>query len=299
MKKETRVQLENVIIPTLKRLKKHIPPLEELFETRGLYKFKRKDYNLLGILNVYNKAFHVPEFTHIEDFTLSQSFHQQTEFFEDEWIHSDQPGILIIDDLLSQSALKNVQKIMMESTVFYQNGGGFVGAHVDDGLHQKILLAVAYELNKSLPQIFKGHDFKYLKALKYDSEYPEVSSATINDAAVTVTLWVTPEEANLDPETGGLIVFTSKPSSDWDFDTNHMNPERVIKDILEPSNYANVTIPYKMNRAAIYDSSFFSRTDKFTFKTGYENRRIDLTFLYGDFQKVCDSPTCANGFDLK
>ena len=44
----------------------------------------------------------------------------------------------------------------------------------------------------------------------------------------------------------------------------------------------NITIPYKQNRAAIFDSKRLHATDKYTFKDGYENRRINLTLLFGD-----------------
>ena len=36
------------------------------------------------------------------------------------------------------------------------------------------------------------------------------------------------------------------------------------------------------NRAVIFDSELFHQTDKIRFKEGYEARRINVTFLYGE-----------------
>ena len=46
-----------------------------------------------------------------------------------------------------------------------------------------------------------------------------------------------------------------------------------------------MTVPYKSNRAVLFDSALFHETDRFTFQKGYQNRRINLTILYGEMQK--------------
>ncbi len=42
-----------------------------------------------------------------------------------------------------------------------------------------------------------------------------------------------------------------------------------------------VRVPYKCNRAAIFDSSFVHRSLPARFRPGMRNRRINLTFLFG------------------
>lgn len=61
--------------------------------------------------------------------------------------------------------------------------------------------------------------------------------------------------------------------------------DRIQKDILKPSGFQNITVPYKENRAIIFDSALFHHTDTFKFKKGYTNRRINLTILYGEMQQ--------------
>jgi hypothetical protein len=40
-------------------------------------------------------------------------------------------------------------------------------------------------------------------------------------------------------------------------------------------------VPHKQNRAVIFNSDLFHETDTINFKEGYENRRINVTMLFG------------------
>ena len=221
-----------------------------------------------------------------------------------------------MDNLLSPEALEAIQKIMWESTVWYQTKlpkkfGGYLGAYLDDGLYDRILLQLSMDLANRFPDIFKGHPLRYLWAYKYDSEYTGINLHA-DQAAVNVNIWLTPDEANLDPTSGGLVVFTAKPPSDWDFAKFNTDTDSVRELLLKPTNFANVTIPYKANRAVIFDSALFHQvrqldrtvpshlsrdsspcflltfgfhqTDNFRFEKGYRSRRINLTLLYGHMQ---------------
>jgi hypothetical protein len=42
-----------------------------------------------------------------------------------------------------------------------------------------------------------------------------------------------------------------------------------------------VKVPYRANRAVIFDSDLFHETDRIAFKEGYLNRRLNITLLYG------------------
>ena len=59
---------------------------------------------------------------------------------------------------------------------FYLNACTLYSLLQKDGLHDRILLALAFELNKALPRIMKKNPLKYLWAYKYDSEYTGIST---------------------------------------------------------------------------------------------------------------------------
>jgi hypothetical protein len=42
-----------------------------------------------------------------------------------------------------------------------------------------------------------------------------------------------------------------------------------------------VRVPYRANRAVIFDSDLFHATDRPLFREGYLNRRVNVTLLYG------------------
>ena len=54
-----------------------------------------------------------------------------------------------------------------------------------------------------------------------------------------------------------------------------------MRDFLRGAGARAVTVPYRANRAVIFDSDLFHETDEIHFREGYENRRINVTFLYG------------------
>ena len=47
----------------------------------------------------------------------------------------------------------------------------YVGAYLNDGLHAKVLLALAQELRAALPGILGPHPLRHLWAYKYDERY--------------------------------------------------------------------------------------------------------------------------------
>ena len=48
-------------------------------------------------------------------------------------------------------------------------------------------------------------------------------------------------------------------------------------------------MPHKQNRVVIFNSDLFHKTDSYRFRPGYENRRINVTLLYG-FRQARDNP---------
>ena len=299
LKNESKAQyFETVALPLYEEILDRIPPLSELERTGGLYAFRPEDTQL-GIQYVYNKATHLTNFKELRSDgdngkplpllnpALDKDKLQKQWFGEDP--DHENPGVIVVDDLLTDAALQRIHQIMLESTVWYQTKmplkfGGYVGAYIDDGLHDRLLLALAFELHKALPRIMKGNPFRYLWAYKYDSDYTGINTHA-DEAAVNVNIWLTPDKANLDPDSGGLVVYTAKPPADWNFAEYNTNTDFVREKLLEPTGFANVTVPYRQNRAVIFDSALFHKTDDCKFKQGYKNRRINLTLLYGKMQR--------------
>ena len=288
----------DIVSPIYEQMLQRIPSLDDLERTQGLYPFTREDISDLRIEQIYNKALYHTDFEALKDKNgnLVPLLNPDLDVDQIQTMMASE-GVAVVDNLLTREALSRIRQLLLESTVWYQTKmpkkfGGYVGAYIDDGLYDRILLQMAFELYNKLPRIMKGHFLKYLWAYKYDSEYTGINTHA-DQAAVNVNIWLTPDEANLDPNSGGLVVFTAKPPPDWDFKKFNTDTDEVHELILKPTNYAKVTIPHKQNRAVIFDSALFHHTDEFKFKSGYENRRINLTLLYGEMSTTSSS-TAAN-----
>ena len=116
---------------------------------------------------------------------------------------------------------------------------------------------------------------------KYDSRLSGIN-VHADFAAVNVNFWITPDDANLDPESGGLVIWDTPAPVEWSFaQYNNPGAGQAIRDFLARAGAHSVTVPYRANRAVIFDSDLFHETDRIAFKKGYLNRRINITMLYG------------------
>ena len=66
----------------------------------------------------------------------------------------------------------------------------------------------------------------------------------------------------------------------WTFQDYNVNVQGIY-DSLEKHRAGRTVIPYRCNRAVLFNSSLFHETDRISFKEGYENRRINVTYLFG------------------
>ena len=152
-----------------------------------------------------------------------------------------------------------------------------------------LLFQIAEKLRLKFPKIFKNHRLNQIWAYKYDSDAvkgeSDLSGVKIHAdfAAVNVNFWVAPIEANLDPSTGGLIVHHVEAPLDWDFETFNNNSTEIYN-VIEKQGRGQSIIPYRENRAVVFNSDLFHETDCFDFRPDYQHRRINVTMLFGDRQ---------------
>jgi len=177
-------------------------------------------------------------------------------------------------------------------------GDGFGSAGL---LHQ-----VAAELIAAFPRILSGRRLVQAWSYKYDEGHDRGIDPHSDAGAVSVNLWLTPDDANLDPDSGGLIIWPEEPPKDWTFDKANSDTLSVLEH-LESGSFEDqptsmdqwrlhnngagglhskvfkkkvLRVPYRENRCIMFESRLFHQTDKIKFKPGYRNRRINVTFLF-------------------
>jgi Flp pilus assembly protein TadD len=192
-----------------------------------------------------------------------------------------QPQVLVIDDFLTAAALDELRRFCWGSTVWrapYANG--YLGAFFGDGFACPLLAQIAGELAAKLPGVIRRYPLVQLWGFKYDSALRGINIHA-DIAAVNVNFWITADEANLEPHSGGLVIWDAPAPLDWSFEKYQANDAREIRAFLAARNARATTVHYRCNRAVVFDSDLFHETDRFAFAEGYCNRRINVTMLYG------------------
>ncbi|MCY4478482.1 MAG: tetratricopeptide repeat protein [Rhodospirillales bacterium] len=229
------------------------------------------------IAPAYNRPLHLPEAPAAAEGAVNPDL--DTDDIERAYRESA-PNLVVVDDFLTPDALERLWRFCLDATVWYQVKRGYLGAYLVDGFGTALSLQIAGELRARLPAIFGPHRLEQLWAYKYDSGLQGIATHA-DFAAVNVNFWVTPDEANRDPASGGLVVHKAHAPSDWAFRTYNADSARMAR-FLEEAGDEPVTVPYRRNRVVIFDSDLFHRTGDLDFRPGYENRRINVTMLFGN-----------------
>ena len=242
-----------------------------------------KHRGLLG--DTYNRPLHILEAPLLDEPAIGKSLNINkitNDYFSHEF------GLTYIDDFLSLKTLESLREFLLGSTIWFDffHPGGYMGAYLKHGLASPLILQIAEDLRLKLPKIFKHHKLTQLWAYKYDSRARDKASfdgikAHADMAAINVNFWITPKSANLDPSSGGLVVYNAEAPEGWDFKTYNGDTKKIYEEIQKHSERKTV-IPYNENRAVIFNSNLFHETDNIDFKDGYENRRINVTMLFGE-----------------
>lgn len=192
------------------------------------------------------------------------------------------PGVAVIDDLLSPAALSGLRRFLLEATIWHDFAhiGGFLAAYLEDGMACPLLLRIVDALCRLLPDVLGPHPLRQawaFKCLAGDNGIDVHADA----GAVSVNFWVTPDEANLEPGAGGLVVHRVAPPPDWslsDYDQDAPSIRRFLTTADAPASL----VPYRDNRAVVFRSDLFHESDTVRFRPGYANHRINVTLLFGE-----------------
>jgi hypothetical protein len=224
---------------------------------------------------------------------------------EDDYFGSS-PHIIYIDDFLTPAALALQRRWLLEASIWHEVKHGYLGAYWTAGSTCPLTLQIASELRRRMPRVFGRHELKMNWAYKYDQREGDAGIAIHADAAaVNVNLWLTDDVRlrwKLGPDgrpprytvpggaehemTGGLRIYHYEPPEDWSFDEfNAMSTDRLAAVHALLAGRATTTIPHKANRIAIFQSDLLHSSDGLPYEPGgYEDMRINLTFLFGTRQ---------------
>ena len=258
--------------------------------SKEYYEFLKKNYS-----SVINNSFNMEKIEYKNKIQLLQQLYNKPpksfsnnllnlnndiKSIEHEYVNSN-PEIVVIDNLLTPEALLSLQKFCNSANIFkrpYPNG--YVGAFLSHGMSNEFLLKLSEDLRLTYKEIMK--DYKLIQSWIFKHDTNQKGVITHADVAkVNVNLWISRQESNLSPKTGGLQIWKKIPPDDWSFgDYNYDINSKKMEELLKKDKAEKIQVPYKENRAVIFNSKLFHKTDRFDFKDNFTDRRLNLTFLY-------------------
>jgi tetratricopeptide (TPR) repeat protein len=195
---------------------------------------------------------------------------------------SGRPAIVVIDNFLSPEALALLRRFSEEATVWkvnYNQQRGYTGALFAQGFCPPVLLAIADQLKRAMPKVIGDYPLLQAWGFKYDQRMQGINMHA-DFAKVNVNFWITPDSACADNTTGGMVVYDAPVPSSWTFEEYNTDQAK-MQAFLKAHGAKPMRVPYRENRCVLFDSSLIHITDELHFKPGYENRRVNVTLLYG------------------
>jgi len=188
---------------------------------------------------------------------------------------------MIIDDFLNKEVLDKLYSFCLTNSIWnefdYKNG--YIGSFIENGFNTPLLLQISEEIRLQYPEILKKFPLTKAWAFKCNNQMKGIKIHA-DFAAININFWITPDKANLNKKTGGLLIWDKEAPKNWDFE-KYNNNHLAIKNFLKKKKSKMKRIKYKSNRVIIFNSNLFHASDNFNFKKNYENRRINITLLYG------------------
>lgn len=193
--------------------------------------------------------------------------------------------MVVIDDFLTPEALAALRCFCEEATVWKMyNDRGYVGALLSQGFSSRVLLAIADELRQIMPRVIADHPLMQAWGFKYDQRMQGINLHA-DFARVNVNFWITPNHACMDPTTGGMIIYDLPAPQSWTFADYNTGSDKLAA-FLKVHHAKSLRVPYRENRCVLFDSSLIHVTDEMHFEPGYENRRVNVTLLYGRARSI-------------
>jgi tetratricopeptide (TPR) repeat protein len=192
------------------------------------------------------------------------------------------PGAAWFDDLLTDHALTALRKYLLTSAIWFDftHIPGFLASYLEDGLACPLMLQIIDELRAAFPDVLGDHALSQAWAFKgIAGDLPIDLHA--DDAVVSVNFWITPDTANLDPDHGGLLVCKTPPPTNWRM-ADYESDIAEIRAFFDQHADDRMVVPYRQNRALLFDSRLFHGSDAPSFRAGYAHHRINITLLFGE-----------------
>lgn len=186
--------------------------------------------------------------------------------------------VWVIDGVLDEEVLAEVHASLSRSTIWRTPyAARYCGAFLETGLASRPLAQLVDTLRRHAPGVLPEHRVAQVWAFRCEPESPGLD-VHADGSELNINLWTTPDRYCDAPEQSGLDVWPisapqGTPFAKVNGDTAWSR--RYVADAgVEP-----IRIPYRANRAVVFDASQFHASAGSVFAGGVEGRRINVTVL--------------------
>jgi len=139
---------------------------------------------------------------------------------------------------------------------------------------------IAQQVMASCPEFFSGYRLLDHWVLLYPVDAPRKVHSDVG--RLTLNIWMTPDEANLAPERGGLVFYDVKRPDPKHPEAN--SPYSWSDQFLNDHTLgSSETVSYRWNRAVLFDARTFHQTDELLFTNeGISCFRMNLSLTFDD-----------------
>ena len=188
-----------------------------------------------------------------------------------------------LDDLLTEESCGELRDAIVAN-----KGWGFLNVAAKErvlfirNFSSTLIPDVAGELKAKLPNLLGNLELvEYSAFMNRENDGLGIHS---DNGQFTLNLYLTPDEFNLDPATGGMTLFDVKRASDQPLHEFN-SAERCTPYVRERTRGQAVMIGYKYNRGILFDASTFHAADRMRFRGGHaRSHRINLALRFDDRQ---------------
>lgn len=210
---------------------------------------------------------------------------QNWEQIEAQFFDTEPYNYAIIDTFLTPEVCRQVR-----ASILGNKGWSLMNWQADElfirNFEMPLLEAISASITAHLPRIFENLELvQHIAFMHYRNKGLCAHSDT---GRVTVDLWLTPDEYNREPETGGLICYDVKREPGQQIHEFNARPWCV--DYLNAhTKGGKAKLGYKFNRAVIFDARTFHASDRIDFVSeGAHTFRINYALLYDSSKSFRD-----------
>lgn len=188
--------------------------------------------------------------------------------------------IVILDNFLNPEFANRLRHFKLSINRYHgMYDGGYVNLDYQrNGLWFPILEKLVQDCESYIPflnvrEFVRGWSFLY----EYECEGVNIHS---DYESVNLNMWVTPTESLLDLDThNGLDIWKVYPPSDWDQDKSNSDEDSIFA-FLQEMGVDSFKIKYAYNRAVLFDSKFFHKTQGARSLHEWKHKRINYTMMW-------------------